>query len=102
VFDKDVPGRRMLELNRIGGVVRDGEGEPVPNAWVVLSDVGFATSDADGRFFFSRVNPGEHTCMARGPDGSEAQGKFTVPGGTIDLTLGRASGKRARTGTKSS
>jgi hypothetical protein len=98
LFDKDVPGRRMQELNRVGGVVRDGEGEPVRNAWVVLSDVGFAASDADGRFIFHRVSAGEYTCMARGPDGAEAQAKLKVPGGIVDLTLGGAPSKRAKSG----
>jgi hypothetical protein len=95
LFDKDVPTRRLAELNRVGGLVRDGDGEPVPNAWVVLSGVGWAASDSQGRFIFSRVAAGEYTCMARGPDGAEAKAKLTVPSGMVDLTL-EAGGTRKR------
>jgi hypothetical protein len=99
LFDKDVPGRRMQELNRVGGVVRDTDGEPVQNAWVVLSGVGFAASDADGRFLFHRVSAGDYTCMARGPDGAETTATLKVPTGTLDLTLGEpAAKKRAKAG----
>jgi hypothetical protein len=87
LFDKDVPVRRLAELNRVGGIVRDADGEPVANAWVVLSGVGWAASDPDGRFIFSRVASGDYTCMARAPDGSEAKTKLTVPGGMLDLTV---------------
>jgi hypothetical protein len=99
LFDKDVPTRRLLEINRIGGVVSGGDGAPVHNAWVVMSGVGFAVSDKDGRFIFSGMEPGDYTCMARGPDGAEAEVKLTVPGGRIDLTLGSPTPKkRPKTG----
>jgi hypothetical protein len=98
LFDKDVPSRRLEELNRVGGVVRDADGEAVQNAWVVLSGVGWAASDADGRFLFNRVTAGEYTCIARGPDGAEAEAKLTVPGGILDLTLGAGGRKRAKAG----
>ena len=99
LFDKDVPTRRLAELNRVGGLVRDGDGEPVANAWVVLSGVGWAASDADGRFVFSRVPAGEYTCMARGPDGAEAKAKVTVPSGMLDLTIA-SDGTRKRAKAK--
>jgi hypothetical protein len=103
IFDKDVGKLRMEEFNRVGGVVRDAEGEPVQNAWVVLSDVGWAASDADGRFIFNRVPAGDHTAMARGPDGSETKAEFTVPTGILDLTLGAAAPKkRTKAGSKGS
>jgi len=99
LFDKDVGRLRMEEFNRVGGVVRDGEGEPVRNAWVVLSGVGMAASDKNGRFIFGRVPAGEYTCKARGPDGAETEATLTVPGGILDLTLGSAAPKkRAKTG----
>src|SRR3954447_16534858 len=36
----DAPRRMMEELQRFGGVVRDSEGNPVADAWVVLPDLG--------------------------------------------------------------
>jgi hypothetical protein len=103
LFDKDVPKRRLAEMNRVGGVVTGADGEPVANAWVVLSDVGWAASDANGRFIFNRVAAGEYTCMARGPDGAEAKTKLTVPTGILDLTLdsGRAKKSSKAGGAKS-
>jgi Pvc16 N-terminal domain/Carboxypeptidase regulatory-like domain len=103
ILDKDVPTRRLAELNRVGGIVSDAEGEPVANAWVVLTGVGWAASDANGRFIFNRVPVGEYTCLARGPDGAEAQAKLSVPGGRLDLTLGSARGRKAgKTGSAKS
>jgi hypothetical protein len=61
----------------------------------VLSGVGWAASDANGRFIFNRVPVGEYTCMARGPDGAEAKTELAVPGGALDLTLGSACGRKA-------
>lgn len=98
LFDKDVGRLRMEEFNRVGGVVRDAEGEPVENAWVVLSGIGMAASDKDGRFLFSRVSAGEYTCMVRGPDGAEGKAKLTVPTGILDVTLAAAGKKPARSG----
>lgn len=103
LFDKDVGRRRMEEFNRVGGVVRDPEGEPVKNAWVVLSGVGWAASDTNGRFIFNRVPAGDYTVMARGPDGSEASAELSVPGGILDLSLGGAvPKKRTKAGSKGS
>jgi hypothetical protein len=97
LFDKDVGRLRMEEFNRVAGVVRDAEGEPVENAWVVLSGVGMAASGKEGRFIFNRVKAGSYTCMARGPDGMETETKLTVPSDVLDLTLGAAPKKtRAR------
>ena len=102
LFEKDAGRIRLEEFNRVGGTVRDAEGEPVENAWVVLSGVGMAASDEDGRFLFHRVNAGEYTCMARGPDGSEAKATLKVPGGILDLTLGAGAKKPARAASKRS
>ena len=96
----DAPRRTMEELQRFGGVVRDAEGGPVANAWVVMPDLGrWSTSDREGRFLFDGVRSGEHRLVARTATGEEASGTATVPGGGADLELGgarrRAAPKRA-------
>lgn len=80
------------ELHQAGGRVTDAAGEPVADAWVALVEPGsWTTTDASGRFHFSRVASGRHQIMARGSDGSEATGELAVPGAACDLalTLGR-------------
>jgi Carboxypeptidase regulatory-like domain len=92
----DVDSRRanLVETNRAGGTVRDAEGGPVVNAWVILADQGvWAVSDAEGRFRFDRLPDGTYDCVARAPDGREASGALTVPGTGIDLTIGGAKPK---------
>ena len=90
--------RTMEELQRFGGVVRDGEGEPVADAWVVMPDLGrWTTSDTDGRFLFDGVRAGEHRVVARTAAGEEAAGTVKVPGGGADLELG---GARRRAASK--
>jgi Pvc16 N-terminal domain/Carboxypeptidase regulatory-like domain len=101
LFDRDMGRGHMEELNRVGGVVTDAAGEPVRNAWLVLSGVGWAASDNDGRFLFHGVKSGTYTCMARGPDGSEAKVEHEVPGQKLDITLGGAAKKPAKSGGKS-
>jgi len=94
----DAPRRTMEELQRFGGVVRDGEGEPVADAWVVMPDLGrWTTSDTDGRFLFDGVRAGEHRVVARTAAGEEAAGTVKVPGGGADLELG---GARRRAASK--
>jgi hypothetical protein len=95
VMDKDGGRARMEEFHRIGGVVRDDEGEPVPNAWVVVSDVGWSVSNPQGRFLFDRIQPGTYHVMARGPDGTEGEGELSVPGGKIDVVLGKSAKSKA-------
>jgi Pvc16 N-terminal domain/Carboxypeptidase regulatory-like domain len=85
------------ELHRVGGVVRDAEGEPVENAWVVLADLGVWTaSGAGGRFRFDRLVAGEYRVVARTADGREAEAKLTVPGVKLDLTVGKGAAARKR------
>jgi len=87
---QDAPRRTFEELQRFGGVVRGKDGEPVADAWVALPDLGrFASTNRDGRFLFNRIRPGEHRVVARTATGEEAGGTATVPGGGIDLELGR-------------
>ena len=95
ILDKETRAL-MLELHRLGGTVTDGGGEPVANAWVVLSGAGWTTSNAEGRFQFQNIPPGEYECSARGPDGTEASSRIEVPGGMLDITLGAAAKKPAK------
>jgi len=93
---KDAPARTVEELQRFGGVVRDKDGEPVANAWVVLPDLGrFASTNAEGRFFFTGMRVGEYKVEARTAAGEEASGTATVPGGGVDLELGAGGRKRS-------
>jgi hypothetical protein len=79
----------MQELERFGGVVRDGAGDVVADAWVVLPELGrWTSSDRDGRFVFDGVRRGEHRVVARTASGEEASATATVPGRGIDLELG--------------
>jgi hypothetical protein len=94
--DSARPRRTMEELHRIGGTVADADGEPVPNAWVALPDLGmWAASDAAGRFRFSRIEPGKYRCIARTAEGGEASGEVEVPGKGVDLVV-----KAAKTAAK--
>ena len=94
----DAPRRTMEELQRFGGVVRDADGEPVADAWVVMPELGrFASSDRDGRFLFDGVRGGEYRVVARNAAGQEAAATVKVPGGGADLELG---GARRRAASK--
>jgi Pvc16 N-terminal domain/Carboxypeptidase regulatory-like domain len=99
VVDRDLGRARMEEFHRLGGRVLDAEGEPVGNAWVVASDLGWAATGADGRFRFDRVIAGSYVLKARAPDGSETQVELTVPTDIFDVTLG-ASKPKAKSGSK--
>jgi hypothetical protein len=89
-------GVHESEEHRSGGSVADGEGHPVAGAWVALPGLGrFAATDGDGRFRLDGLPTGRHRCVARGPDGVEAEGELTVPGMGVDLVLG-VTARRAR------
>lgn len=91
VGDSDGPPRAVAELHRAGGRVTDSGGEPLAEAWIRLPDLGrWASSDEHGRFAIARVPPGEHRCVARVSDGSEAEATLTVPGGPVDLVIDTA------------
>lgn len=92
-------GRRatMQELHRTGGVVKDAEGAPVANAWVVLKELGrYAATDGEGHFKFDRIDPGTYTVGARAADGTEVVGKLTLPGAGVELVLGAPPAKTKR------
>jgi Pvc16 N-terminal domain/Carboxypeptidase regulatory-like domain len=89
LLDSAAPRATLEEFHRAGGVVLDGEGKPVANAWVALTEVGlWAASDAEGRFRFAPLEPGTYRCLARSADGTEATGELEVPGKGVELTLG--------------
>jgi hypothetical protein len=68
----DAPAGTMIELSRFGGSVRDGDGEPVADAWVVLPDTGqWTATDGEGHFTFQRVSPGPLRILARTAAGDE-------------------------------
>ncbi len=82
-------GRASVEdLHRLRGTVRDDDGAPVPDAWVVMADgPGWVTADADGQFVFGRVRTGTHGLRARAPDGREGEASVRVPGGETDIVV---------------
>ena len=90
-------GTDVLEVHWVGGRIRDAEGIPVADAWIVLPDAGrWAVSDSDGRFRLDRVAAGTHTIIARTAAGGEVKGEITAPGKGIDLVIGAATARKAR------
>jgi hypothetical protein len=97
VRDRFGPRSRMEEFHRIGGIVRDGDGQPVANAWVALPELGlWSASGSNGRFRFDRIQPGKYRCVVRTADGGEASGDVEVPGRGIELAIGAAKAAKAR------
>lgn len=95
VRDRDLPSVGTTELHRTTGLVVDASGEPQPDAWVVLPEVGrHAVTDAAGRFLFDRVPPGTHLCRARTAAGDDGEVQLTIPGAAVDVIIGPA--KRAK------
>ncbi len=78
----------VQEMSNVGGMVRDDDGEPVPDAWVALPGLGrLATSDGDGRFRLTRIPSGEHEVRVRDREGRETTAAVDVPGAPLDVTL---------------
>jgi hypothetical protein len=93
----DGPARTMTELHRVGGTVRDKDGEPVPNAWVAIPNAGtWTATDRDGRFIFNRILPGTHGVIVRTAEGGEADATMDVPGAGVDVIIGAAKGAAAK------
>ena len=88
----------VMELHRLGGTLRDGEGEPLADAWVTLPEIGrWTATDRQGRFRISRLEPGIHGLVARSADGGEVRATVSVPGEPVDLVLtARRGGGKAR------
>jgi len=85
----DGPAGTISEMHRVGGTIRDADGEPIADAWVALPDSGqWTATDRAGRFRFERVQPGEHRVMARTISGGEAEATLTVPGERVDVVVG--------------
>jgi hypothetical protein len=80
----------MLELHRLGGTIRDGDGAPVADAWVILPETGrWTATNRDGRFVLERLEPGLHALVARTVTGREVKATVSVPGERVDLVVGR-------------
>jgi hypothetical protein len=87
VADRRAGRRPPFERHQCGGIVRWADGQPVADAWVVLSDLGaWASSGRDGRFTFTGVPAGRHRCECRVPGGVVAAAELVVPGGRLELT----------------
>jgi Pvc16 N-terminal domain/Carboxypeptidase regulatory-like domain len=85
----DRPARTMTELHRLGGTLRDTDGQPVADAWVILPESGLWTAtDGDGRFRVGRLEPGVHSVVARTLQGGEVRATVSVPGEHVDLVVG--------------
>ncbi len=97
LFDGEARAGTMLELHRSGGIVVEGDDEPVRNAWVHMVETGqLAVTDADGHFRFERIRPGTYTVKARGPGGEEAEGELIVPGDGVEISLSQPKAAPAR------
>jgi hypothetical protein len=69
---------------QIGGVVEDGGGNALPDAWVRLESaagvaLAVAGSDTDGRFDFDGLAAGTYAIRVRAPGRAEQQTPVTVP-----------------------
>jgi Pvc16 N-terminal domain len=82
----------MLELHRLGGTIRDGDGRPLADAWVILPETGrWTATNRAGRFLVERLEPGLHALVARTTEGKEVKATVSVPGERVDLMIGRRS-----------
>jgi hypothetical protein len=91
------PSVTMTELHRLGGTLRDADGKPVADAWVILPESGLWTAtDRDGRFRIGRLDPGMHSVVARTLQGGEVRATVSVPGEHVDLVV---SSERKRSGS---
>jgi hypothetical protein len=94
----DRPGT-MMELHRVGGTLRDADGEPIADAWVTLPETGrWTATDGGGNFRLDRLEPGMHGLVARTAEGVEVRATVSVPGEPVDLvaTPSRSGGKSKR------
>lgn len=79
----------MAQFHRLGGTIRDPNGQPVAEAWVALPESGrWTATDRDGRFLVDRLAPGHHVLVARTIEGSELKATVSVPGERVDLVIG--------------
>jgi hypothetical protein len=86
---KERPRHDVQELSNVGGIVRDGDGEPIADAWVALHELGLVSmSDEDGRFRLRRVPTGAYEIRVRDLDGRETTVEVKVPSEPVDVVLG--------------
>jgi len=90
-------GRASIEnLHRLHGAVLGGDGEPVPDAWVVMiGGPGWVAADEEGRFLIGPVRAGTHRLRARAPDGREGEVDVEVPSGSATVVVGAQAGRKA-------
>jgi hypothetical protein len=80
--------RAVEELQRVDGIVVDDDGQPIPDAWLALPDIGkWAQSAGDGRFSFQGVPLGSHRCRVRADDGSEGEASLVMPQPSRELRV---------------
>ena len=78
----------MVELHRLGGTIRDGNGAPVADTWVILPETGrWTATNREGRFIVERLEPGIHALVARTVHGKEVKATVSVPGERVDLVV---------------
>jgi Pvc16 N-terminal domain len=91
----DGPPSTITELFRFGGTVSDEGGDPVPDAWVAMPDLGLlASSNREGRFLFNRIGAGKHRIEVRTRDGASTDAQIEIPGAPADLVVKPAKAKR--------
>jgi hypothetical protein len=79
----------MIEMHRLGGTIKDKDGGPVADAWVILPETGrWTATNREGRFLVERLEPGLHALVARTVDGKEVKATVAVPGERVDLVVG--------------
>lgn len=85
----DARGGSMEEYHRLGGTIRDADGNATAEAWIALPDLGrWTASDRLGRFRFNRIRPGTHHVVARTIDGRQSELTAKVPGEGVELVIG--------------
>ncbi len=95
--DRDAPRGQLDERTSAAGSVRDPSGDPLPDTWVMLPEIGVvAVTDVDGRYRFATVPRGTHRIVARAPNGDRVESTFPVPGTPPDLIVGPTNGAPPR------
>jgi hypothetical protein len=85
VRDSTTPPRTFLD---IGGIVRDGAGQPVGSASVAVAGTAISSqADAHGRFVLRHVPQGSVTLRVARPDGPSAQVALEVPSDSYDVSV---------------
>lgn len=68
------------QLLWVGGTIRDAQGNPVPQAWVMLKEASVvAVSDTAGHYLFTRLPPGTFQMTVRAARFVELTQRVTIP-----------------------